>query len=98
MSGSVLSKALVVAGATVMSVGLLGGTAGAAEPAQQACIGQTWSGMATGSPTGFVGDAMIFIAQVGGPFNTQPGAGDAMQRFQAGIIPDDLLPNTCNDD
>jgi hypothetical protein len=36
------------------------------------------------------GEAIVFFAQVGGPFNTQPGFGDGLQRLQAGAIPDQV--------
>ena len=39
---------------------------------------------------------MVFVARVGGPLSTQPGAGDAFANLRAGLIPDAGVPNTCN--
>lgn len=64
----------------------------AAEPANQACLGESFSAL-TGP--GF-GQAIVFFAQGGGPVDTQPGLGDGIQRLQAGLVPDQVVPNTCN--
>jgi hypothetical protein len=61
----------------------------AARPANQACLGHDVSGLAAdGSGFGH------FVADIA--MNTR-GAGEEVQALQAGQIPDEALPNTCND-
>jgi hypothetical protein len=66
--------------------------AAAAEPANQACVGESFSAIA--GP--FFGPGIVFFAQGGGPVDTRPGLGDGMQLLQAGDVPDQAVPNTCN--
>ena len=87
-----LSRGVAVTAGVAIVSGLFALPADAAEPANQACVGESLSALAG---PGF-GEAIVFFAQVGGPFNTQPGFGDGMQRLQAGAIPDQVVPNTCN--
>jgi hypothetical protein len=87
-----LSRGLAATAGVGIVLGLFALPADAAEPANQACVGESLSALAG---PGF-GEAIVFFAQVGGPFNTHPGFGDGMQRLQAGAIPDQVAPNTCN--
>lgn len=69
------------------------GTALAAQPVQQACMGTTVSSGAQAiQPYGAV---VSGFAQVSGDGN-RPGVGDDIQLLQAGAIPDSVFPNTCN--
>ena len=74
------------AGVAIVS-GLFASPAGAAEPANQACLGESLSALAG---PGF-GRGVVSFVPVG-----RPGLGDGIQLLQAGVVPDELLPNTCN--
>ena len=70
--------------------------AGAGEPANQACVGDSLSALATTQPfPGAFGAAVAGFAQ--DPNLPPPGLGDGIQALQAGLVPDDVVPNTCND-
>ena len=72
------------------SVALLtAATVFAAQPNNQACLGEDISGYAQGGSAfgGFIGG----LAQ-----NTQ-GVGGEIQAHQAGLVPDEIIPNSCND-
>jgi hypothetical protein len=81
----------------VFAFGLLAGgvgVAGAAEPNNQACVGESLSVLASNQPApGAFGQAVVGFAQF--PVG-QPGLGDAIQALQAGVVPDNIVPNTCN--
>lgn len=65
------------------------GSAFAAQPNNQACLGHDVSGYAAdGSGFGH------FVAEV---VATGRGAGQEVQLHLAGLIPDEAIPNTCND-
>jgi hypothetical protein len=81
---------VVLAISLLAAVGLNTGVAGAGEPANQACVGESLSALAIGSQGAF-GEGTVFFAQQPGPH------GDNIQAFQAGVVPDDVVPNTCND-
>jgi hypothetical protein len=88
MFRSTSSKVLAASAAIVLgSFGLMMGPAGAAQPANQACLGESFSALAG---PGF-GPGVVSFAQNPGPF------GDGIQAVQAGVIGDDVVPNTCND-
>jgi hypothetical protein len=85
--------AFVCAGAFTLV--LLSAPAGAATPAVQGCVGSTVSPLAQNQPApGAFGRGVEFFAR--DPFS-RPGLGDAIQALQAGVVPDLLVPNTCND-
>jgi hypothetical protein len=78
-----------------LTAGITLGAAGAAEPANQACIGESLSALATTQPApGAFGQGVRGFAQ--DPM-TPPGLGDGIQALQAGVVPDAVVPNTCND-
>ena len=87
--------AAIVAGAMLGGVGLAG-TAGAAEPANQACIGDLFNGTAPeeGGPVPGAGETVSDFA-VDQPFELTFGEG--IQALQAGEVPDEIQPNSCND-
>jgi hypothetical protein len=72
------------------------GAAGAGQPATQACVGQSLSALATTQPApGAFGAGVVGFAQ--DPNLPPPGLGDGIQALQAGQVPDEVVPNTCND-
>ncbi|MDH3704459.1 MAG: hypothetical protein OES57_00220 [Acidimicrobiia bacterium] len=89
--------AAIFAGALFGGVGLAG-TAGAAEPANQACIGDLFGGFASenGGPVPGAGEVVAPIAQNPEQFGLN-SFGDAIQALQAGAVPDEVQPNSCND-
>src|SRR5262249_12331405 len=85
----------------MLIAGLLAGTASAAAPNNQACFGTDASGYGRfGSPSG---GAVSFESGAGwGHFHQALGAsegtsvGSVIQLHQAGLVPDFVLPNSCN--
>lgn len=66
----------------------------AAKPNNQACLGKDFSGYAKAfQPFGQV----ITHFEVGGVPIIQGGIGDEVQNHLAGLVPDSVLPNSCND-
>ena len=90
-------KRFIVFGSVVFAFGVLGGgvgVAGAAEPSNQACVGESLSVLASNQPApGAFGGAVSGFAQAPDGF----GLGNALQALQAGVVPDEIVPNTCND-
>ncbi len=77
----------------ILAVGTLwlvlsSGTAFAAKPNHQACLGHDISGYAQ--------DGAFFGAFVANLAQTPNGAGDEIQAHLAGEVPDEMLPNSCN--
>jgi hypothetical protein len=95
----VMKRLFVVLPISVLSVlALSAGGAGAAEPRNQACVGESLSTLATTMAPGTFGHSIAGFAQsppVGSL--TLPGIGDGIQALQAGQITDDTALNTCND-
>ena len=85
-------KRFFVLSVTVLTVlGLSTGVAAAGQPANQACLGQTDSALATSQENpGDFGQGVVSFAQPG-------GLGGGIQLLQAGLVPDEVVPNTCND-
>jgi hypothetical protein len=94
-------KRMIAFGSVVFAFGVLGGgvgIAGAAEPNNQACVGESLSVLASNQPfPGAFGGGVRSFAQDPTIPTTRPGLGDAIQALQAGVAPDDIVPNTCND-
>jgi hypothetical protein len=95
-----MNRALVHAAvAAGLAVGLVlgsGTVAGAAEPENQACVGESLSALATDQLfPGAFGAGVVGFAQ--DPNLPPPGLGDGLQALQAGAVPDEAVPNTCND-
>ena len=75
-------------------LGLSTGIATAAQPANTACVGTSLSTLASDQPEpGAFGGAVVGFAQAP---DGQPGLGDGIQTLQAGDVPDEVVPNTCN--
>jgi hypothetical protein len=89
-----MSKLIV---SVALSIGLVGAgvaTASAARPVSQACVGGTVSGGAHAVHP--YGAAISGFAHDSAPDN-HVGVGDDVQALQAGQVPDEVFPNTCND-
>jgi len=87
----VISKIGVSFAIVAVSCGGIVSVARAAPPAVHACIGTTFSALATAGPR--LGQGVKSFAQ--DPTN-RPGLGDGIQALQAGQVPDDVVQNTCN--
>lgn len=86
---------LVLAVSFVAALGLTTGVAGAAAPANQACVGTSLSALATTQPfPGAFGQGVRGFAQAP---DDRPGLGDGIQALQSGDVGDDVVPNTCSD-
>ena len=95
-----MSKNLLLAGAAAaaLAAGITigaGNPAGAGEPRNQACVGESLSALASTQPApGAFGQGVRSFAQDPAP---PPGLGAGIQALQAGMVPDVVVPNTCND-
>jgi hypothetical protein len=85
---------IVLSISLLAALGVNTGVAGASKPANQACVGKSLSTLASNQPvpgafgqavSGFARDPML------------PSLGVELQNLQAGVIPDEIVPNTCND-
>lgn len=66
----------------------------AAQPNNQACLGEDFSGYAKAfKPFGQV----LTSFEVGGTPIIEGGLGDEVQNHLAGNVPDEVIPNACND-
>lgn len=86
-----MRKLIVLCAVATAAVGV-GGTAGAATPTVRGCVGESVSAAAEA----FQPYGRNFISTVA-PRNDFGSLGDAVQAFQAGEVPDEVYPNTCND-
>jgi hypothetical protein len=90
---------IVLSISLLATLGLNTGVAGASQPANQACYGESISVLAADQPfPGAFGGAVVGFAQAPpDEFLPLPGLGDGVQALQAGLVPDEVVPNTCND-
>lgn len=89
-----MRRVVLGAGAAALMFAAAGGTALAARPNNQACLGKDFSSYAQNfRPFGQV----ITSFAVGGTPIIEGGIGDEVQNHLAGLVPDAVLPNTCND-
>ena len=99
-------KKLATVGATIALLASTALPAFAAQPAVQACLGTDISGYATtgetdpGSFFGFGpgpgwGGFISFVAQIPG-FDGNLGVGGEITAHQAGLVPDSIISNSCN--
>jgi hypothetical protein len=91
-----MKRLLVVTSAAVGVIVSAGGVADAGPPANQACHGESISVLASNqaAPGGF-GAATRTFAQ--DPNTLHPGLGDGIELLHAGLVDDEVVPNTCND-
>ncbi|MBI4301701.1 MAG: hypothetical protein HY664_03760, partial [Chloroflexi bacterium] len=78
---------MLVAGA--LFIGMSNGAVFAAEPNNQACLGMDFSGYAK--------DLMPLGQVVSTIAHSPYGIGNEVQLHLAGLIPDSVIPNSCND-
>lgn len=85
-----------IAASALLGVGAT--AAGASEPVIHDCVGTTFSEHSqlarVGGP-GTFGDLVSDFAQA--PGTEHPGLGDGIQLVQAGLVPDTVAGNACND-
>ena len=60
----------------------------AAQPANQACLGEDISGYAQGGSA--------FGGFISGLASATEGVGDELNAHLAGLVPDEVIPNSCN--
>jgi hypothetical protein len=82
-------RKILIAAMAAGSILVGAASASAAQPANQACLGHDFSGYAQGG-SAFGG----FVSTVAS--NTQ-GIGGEVQAHLAGLVPDTVIPNSCND-
>lgn len=87
------SRLFIATGILVVSVGFLSPTASAGKPASRACLGESFSALASNQPEpgAFGAGVSAFATAPEGSF------GQGIQGVLAGVIPDAVVPNTCND-
>ena len=86
---------IVVPAAIVAAATWAGGAVDAGPPANTGCYGESISALASDQPApGAFGAGVRGFAQEPG---NRPGLGDGVQALQAGQVPDEVVPNTCND-
>jgi hypothetical protein len=94
-----LKRLFVVLSISLLAaLGLNTGVAGAGEPENQGCYGESISFLATSQPSpGDFGAGVVGFAQAPpDEFLPLPGLGDGVQALQAGLVPDQVVLNTCN--
>lgn len=86
---------IVLSISLLAALGLNTGVASAGQPANQACVGESLSALATNQlfPGAFGQGVRGFAQQP----DVRPGLGDGIQALQSGDVGDDVVPNTCND-
>ena len=84
-----MKAVLIAIGTAATAWVLVGGSVMAAKPASQACLGHDIRAYAESGSS--------FGAFVSGMAAGTKGIGDEIQAHQAGDIPDEVIPNTCND-
>lgn len=90
------SRLFVAAGCAAGGIVLMPFAASAGPPAVHACVGESLSALASDQPfPGSFGQAVRSFAQE--PGTAHPGLGDGIQLLQAGLVLDEVVPNTCND-
>lgn len=90
-----MKRFFVATTAAVAVVTSAAAVADAGPPASQGCYGESISALASNQPApGAFGGAVVSFAQAP---DTRPGLGDGVQLLQAGLVPDEVVPNTCND-
>jgi hypothetical protein len=86
-----VTAAAIVAGSLVIGAG----AAGAATPVSQGCVGSTVSNLSAVAHDAGIPYGQLIVGFAQDPFS-RPGLGDGIQQLQAGLVPDEVVPNTCN--
>jgi hypothetical protein len=95
-NGTIMKRLIIgLAVGFVAAAASVGGAAEAGRPNNTGCYGESISTLAKNqaSPGGF-GAGVVGFAQAP---DGHPGLGDGVQALQAGLVGDDVVPNTCND-
>jgi hypothetical protein len=91
-----LRKLLISSGVATIAIAVtsMAGVVDAGRPAAQGCYGESISALAGNQafPGAFGAGVRGFAQQPDG----KPGLGDGVQLLKAGLVPDDVVPNTCN--
>jgi hypothetical protein len=89
---------LLLAASALVLLGFSAAPAGASTPASPGCYGESISALASDQPfPGAFGAGTVGFAQAPtDEFFPIPGLGDGVQALQAGLVPDAIVPNTCN--
>jgi hypothetical protein len=90
--GGEMTRRIILATALAGAlIGVGAGTVSAAQPTNQGCVGASVSALAqTLQPYGQI------VLDPNAPRNEIGKVSDAVHAFQAGEVPDSILPNTCN--
>jgi hypothetical protein len=90
-----MKRLLIVTSSVVTVLVVAPGVVDAGKPANQACHGESISALASNQPApGAFGAGVVGFAQQP---DDRPGLGDGIQALHAGDVPDEVVPNTCND-
>ena len=90
-----IKKLLISGGVACATLASVAGVVDAGTPAPPGCYGESLSALASSQPfPGAFGAAVRGFAQAP---DGKRGLGDGVQLLQAGLVPDDVVPNTCND-
>jgi len=97
----IVRSCLVAAGcAAAIAAGVIvapTGWAVASQPIVSNCVGTTSSGNARDLPPGGLGERRSYYARLDVGGASAPGFGDSIHYLQAGLVPDEIANNTCND-
>ena len=86
-----MKRSVAMGAVTLALLGASASGVNAAEPATRACVGKSFSALATDHELG------VNTAAFAQDPESRPGLGDGIQVVQAGLVPDFVVPNTCND-
>lgn len=90
-----IKKLLISGGVACAALASVAGVVDAGSPAQQGCYGESISALASNQAfPGAFGAGVRGFAQAP---DGKRGLGDGVELLQAGLVPDDVVPNTCND-
>ena len=90
-----MKRVVVCASVTFVAVVAVAAPVNAGPPAKKGCHGESISALASDQPApGSFGAAVVGFAQAA---DGRPGLGDGVQALHAGLVSDDVVPNTCND-
>jgi hypothetical protein len=84
-----LARGVIATAGVALVSAISAAPAHAVEPATQACLGESFSSLA--NP--YFGAGVSSFAR---SVDARPGLGDGIQLLQAGVVPDQIVPNSCN--
>ena len=90
-----IKKVLIAGGVSCAALISVAGVVAAGPPARQGCYGESISALARDQPfPGAFGAGVVSFAEAP---DGKRGLGDGVQSLQAGLVSDEVVPNTCND-